>query len=211
MTFRNLCASKAKTVRVLGTLLLAVLAVSGLGAVAQLPGLTMTNSGPLTLPSGAFGSVTVTLTPVAGFSGSVLVACNIPSNAQYTYCQYPNLNQKVAVNGAATTVNITVETSQVNDYETKFVPQRHGLGSIAAASLLAPAGLLFFAFRRKSLKSMGAMRAVLGVVVLASIAGLSGCGSTKPLTTPPGTYTISITAAASGIPTASTPLTLIVQ
>lgn len=209
MRFRNLHAAKAKATNVLGMLLLTVLAVSGLRAVAQLPGITMTNSGTLTIPSGAYGSVAVTLTPVAGYSGIVVVTCtNLP---QYSYCQYPNLNQQVSVPGSAATVNITVETSQVNNYQAKSLPQRSGLSSIAAAALLAPAGLLLFAFRRKSLKSINAIRAVLGVFVLASIAGLSGCGSTKPAATAPGTYIIPITASANSVVISSTSLKLVVQ
>lgn len=206
---RKIQNAKVQSFKVFGILLLAVLAASGLRGAAQLPGLTMTNSGPLTLASGAYGSVTVTLTPVAGYSATVVVTCtNLPVNSQ---CIYPNLNQQINVPGAAATMNITVNTSLVYKYETKSVPQHRGIGSIAAAALLAPAGLLLFAFRRKSLKGLGAMRSVLGLVVLASIAGLSGCGSTKPATTPAGTYPIVITAGYNSIPIASTTLTLVVQ
>jgi hypothetical protein len=206
MSFRNLLSAKAQGVKVFGTLLLALLAVGGVRSTAQLPGITLSTNGPLTLASGTFGSFTVTLTPVAGYSGLLVVTCtNLPA---YAYCQYPNLNQEITVSGAPATMNITMETSQVNNYQSKSVAPHGTSGGVVAAAMLAPAALLLLAFRRKSLKGLGAIRAMLGVVLLASIAGLSGCASTKPSITPVGTYTIPITARSNGTVIASTSLTL---
>jgi hypothetical protein len=187
-------------------LLAVLMAVCGVRASAQV---TMTNAGPLTLKSGTYGSVNVVLTPTSSFSGNVFLFCNTTS-VPYAYCIFPNLNNAVAVSGSAVTVSVTVNTSQVNQYEARNAVKRSAPG--VALCMLLPAGFALFLARKRRMRGMGALHMMAGLMVLGAIAGLSGCASTKPNNTPVGTYTMPITGSFnSGLGSVSTTLTLVVN
>jgi hypothetical protein len=155
----------------------------------------LSNNGPLKIPSNQYAPVTVTVTPGnLGFAGSVVLSCtNMPVDSS---CKFPNLNQILGVNNAATSITFLINTSLVDDYESKAVPQHSAAGRIAICSLFAPAlGLLFFA-RRKGARQLGAARLMMFVLALIPLSGLAGCAAVHPAATPPGTYSVIITGSA---------------
>jgi hypothetical protein len=188
-------------------LLALILAVSGVHASAQV---VLSNAGPLTLKSGTYGSVNVTVTPPTAFTGTIFITCNTTS-IPYAYCIFPNLSNAVAVGGSPVTFSLTVNTSQVNQYQAKNAVKRSA--PAVALCMLLPAGFALFLARKRRIRGLAALQMMAGLVVLGAIAGLSGCASTKPNNTPTGTYTLPITGSynnGTGIVTPTT-LSLIVN
>jgi hypothetical protein len=189
-----------------GLMLTVLFAVGGQRASAQM--FNLTTNAPITIPSGHFGTLTATVTPVSSISGTVNLYCsNLPANA---FCVFPNSDAALTVNNAPATINITINTSAVNQYEGKKTFGHHGAASVALCSLLAPAALLFFAFRKRKSAMKAAMGVTLSLLGLVSMVGLGGCASTKPANVAPGTYTVVLHASYSTIAT-STNFTLIVD
>jgi hypothetical protein len=174
---------------------LAAFLLAGGSAASAQGNYTLSNNGPLKIPSNEYAPVTVTVTPGSlGFSGSVVLACtNMPVDSS---CKFPGLNQILGVNNAATSITFLINTSLVDDYESKAVPQHSTAGRIAICSLFAPAlGLLFFA-RRKGARQLGAARLMLFVLALVPLSALAGCAAVHPAGTPPGAYSVIITGSA---------------
>jgi len=155
----------------------------GIGAIgsflnpkAQLGTAITAGTGTFDITGGGNATLTMTITPVGNYSGTVTYSCgNLP---QYTACAF-NPQGGVALNGTNTpqTVTLTVYT----------------LGPANTSSLLwLPAlalGLLLMLRRRKL--RVPAMLA--GVLLLAGMLGLSGCAPVHYYT-PTGTNSISINA-----------------
>ena len=164
--------------------LLTLVAVLSLKASAQLPGFTMTNSGPLTLASQQYGTVTVTITPVGGYSGQVDLSCGgLPV---YASCNFPNSTATINLSGGAVAESLVINTSQINNYQAKS--QHKGLSRIALGTLFAPAAFLMFFVRKRGMKFAAVTRLLLLMLALYPLAGLAGCAAVKPNATPPGTY-----------------------
>jgi hypothetical protein len=159
-------------------------------ASAQLPGFTLSNSGPLTLASQQFASMTLTVTPTGGFSNTVDLNCsNLPV---YASCKFPDASASVNVPGQAVSETIIINTSQIDDYQTKAQPVGHTMSQVALCTLFAPAAALLFFARKRRFKGAMLARLLLCAVVLYPLSGLAGCAAVKPLATPPGTYTFLI-------------------
>ena len=165
--------------------LLLVVACAGVRAQAQTPGFTITNTGPLKLASGTFGPTSITITPTNGYTGFVNVLCaNMP---EYAYCKFPNLNQSFSLANGPITINLDINTNQVDQYQqSRLAPLTGHSGRMVLAAMLLPGlGLLAFSRRRRSLQ-----RIAMGLIAFCGVLSISGCGSTLPKTTPPGNYTI---------------------
>jgi hypothetical protein len=177
---------RATLSRIAGALLVAL---SALTASAQLPSFTLSNNGPIKIASNHYGPVTVTVTPVGGFSGTVLLTCNnMPVHAS---CKFPNLDQVVPVSGGPASLTFTINTTEVDQYNAKLAPVKLGKRQIALATLFAPALCLLFFARRKSARS-GLTRLMLFVLALLPLSALAGCAAVYPPSTPPGSYSVII-------------------
>jgi hypothetical protein len=151
-------------------------------------------------------TTTVTLASINGFADSVAITCaNLPA---YVICRPTPAAATLAANGTAT-VSLYFDTDSIPGYVRRDSGPLRRDGSLINVALLLPFGLLagVGAFPRRRFGG----RSRVGLVVLA-VAGvcltlaLSGCGSeilpfNIPQSTPPGTYTIPVTAtgAATGV------------
>ncbi len=183
-------------------LLALILAVGGMRASAQV---VLTNAGPLTLQSGTYGSVNVVVTPPTAFTGTIFITCNTTS-IPYAYCIFPNLSNAVALSGSPVTFSLTVNTSQVNQYQAKNAVKRSA--PAVALCMLLPAGFALLLARKRRMRGLAALQMMGGMVILGAIAGLSGCASTKPNNTPAGTYSMPITGSYNNGTGTVTPTTL---
>ncbi len=160
------------------------------------------------------GSINATVTPINGFTGSIALNCSgLPS---HTTCSFaPALLQ---ANGSDTAL-VSVVTITTGVATVGVVRQIWDHADLLAASGICGIGLLGlvcvpFGRRRRDIQSKRARIAELILVAIILCIGLAGCGrlSEPPEknTTPPGTYTITVTAASSGLSHSST-FNLIVQ
>jgi len=142
------------------------------------------------------GQVNITLTPVGGFSGTATVACGtLPTNLT---CFFTPASYTFTGNNVAQTGTLLVGTATVS----RLAKPGNDAEIIAAFAMLPLVG--FAAFRRKR---MG-MLAVLAVLSLGALVGVSGCSNGTRA--PSGTYTVPVVVTAGGTST-TTSLTLIVQ
>jgi hypothetical protein len=152
-----------------------------------------------TLASGSSATSTVTITPTGGFTSAVTLSCSgLPSNSTCSFSA-----GSVTPSGSAATSTLTIKTG----VSTTAQLERFGGVSFAGVGLF---GLIGLGLRRKKF-------AVRLVCLLFAMAGaamvLSGCGSSHHaagITTPSGTYTVSVTGTA-GTTTHSSSFTLTVQ
>ena len=135
------------------------------------------------------GAMTLTVTPVGNYIGTVSLACTgtLPPVLQ---CEFAK--NQVLVSGAAASTTLTLETDAVVNFWGSLAPQRERTKhreELALATLL-PLALLGLTRKRRKLA-----RAVLLSTLFALLSvSLTGCGDKWPDHTPPGTYDIAITA-----------------
>jgi hypothetical protein len=190
--FRQRRVHPSKGARTFGLVLMFLFAFCSLGASAQnFPVYTMTTNGPISVETGHYAPFTITVTPTGGnVTGTLSLTCsNLPA---YASCEFPGANSGLAISNAPATESLSFNTSQVYNYETKSTPQHSALGRVALCSLFAPAIGLLLLGRRRGVVGAGVLRVMLCLLVLCPLAGLAGCGNTKPLSTPTGAYTITI-------------------
>jgi hypothetical protein len=154
--------------------------------------LGLSGSTSQTVASGQTANFTMTMTPMNGSSGTFSFACgSLPANAN---CSFNPSSELVNANA---TGSVTVQVATVGASASAQGPEV-GWG---AASLLCGFVLLPLAIRRKR-------KALILLAVLAIVSGgASSCGgggagssgSHGGSNTPPGTYTIPLTATANGI------------
>lgn len=141
--------------------------------------------------------LTVTLTPIGGFPGTVLLGCS--SLPQHTQCSY-NPSTSKPLSGGPQTVRLTVDTSDLLDYGHQVGKEgapnfRQGKGrSIMFASLLLPM-LLYGVGGGASTVKRNSWRRLMLLLLLASIGiSLSACSGKLPGSTSPGNYMITVVA-----------------
>ena len=186
---------------------LPVVALTGTGVV---PDFAFTASGitSVTVSTGQSATYSLVLTPLSGFSGSVVLACaNLPAHAS---CSFSPASSSVS---APTPITVTVATHDTI------------AGNVSASHLtwaaFFPIGTLLGVFlgkgRRKN-KRCALFSVTLTFSALALASSLAGCGGSTP-TSPPlsattttqaGTYTFTVSST-SGSNSHSIPLTLVVQ
>jgi Abnormal spindle-like microcephaly-assoc'd, ASPM-SPD-2-Hydin/Beta-propeller repeat len=163
-----------------------------------------------TVSSGMTATYNLTLSGGTGLSGTVLLACTgAPQNAS---CSIAPSTLNLPAGGSANfTVTVLTAASQ-----SAYLPQHSnimmaGLGLLSLASV--PVVLLL---RRQLLRSTRMLCAIGAFIVLAALTGCGGGGhmggtqQIAPAFTPPGSYTLTVTATA-GNTTVAQKLTLIVQ
>jgi hypothetical protein len=127
-------------------------------------------------------SMQLLLTSTGGFAAPITLTCGFPLPV-YVTCTLPPPAQLTA-NGTAP-VTLTLDTDGVPDFLS--ANRTPNLGRLALAALI-PFTLLGFARRRR-------LRNLFACALLAALAvSLTACANTYPGHTPPGTYTIPITA-----------------
>jgi hypothetical protein len=153
----------------------------------------------LTVASGQTASFTVSLTPMSGSSGNFSFGCgSLPANSVCTF----NPNSETVPANSSGTVAVQIATgrsasSAKNDaagegpFHSRYLP-------IVWAILALP-----FVLRGRKRNRFSTFIVFLGLFGLASCAGAGGGNSTappnSPKSTPPGTYSIDITATANGV------------
>jgi uncharacterized protein (TIGR03118 family) len=171
------------------------------------------SSGALTVTRGQSGMVTLSLAPANGFTGSVNLACSgLPAGTSCAFTQ-----SSINVTGtttAQTTLTFATSTSYTppSGYIANAAGTGHGGLGIAVATITPFGALLVFgaARRRKFLAMLPVV--LLGLVVIAGVAGCSGGGGGGSMTvpTPTGTSQVTVTATSGGI-SKSTVIALTVQ
>lgn len=138
---------------------------------------------------GASGTSTVTITPSGGFTGNVKLTCSITSSpAQAQNVPTCTVDQPPAISGSqAVTATLTVNTVAAS------AAVRNPMLGIGGGSALAV--LLFFWLPRRR-RTWQAFFGLLAFVAI--VAGTSGCGTSKSLSSLPsgttaGNYTVTVT------------------
>jgi endoglucanase len=173
----------------------------------------VSNAGPVTLMPGAVGSATVTIVPAGGFSGTVSLSCAItgPTGAVAPpQCSVPASQSSVTVSGNAPVVaSVSIATTGAVARNAPGGPLRRGdSGRIAGLALTGV--LLVFAGRRRS-------GVLLMLVMLAGTFAIAACGSggsastASTTATSAGSYTVTVTASASGLQPVSAQIGLTIQ
>lgn len=178
------------------------------------PSYTITaNLSTLIVQRGQSITVTLTVTSVGGYTGTVTPSCGVLP-ATYMNCSYSPASVSVPPNGAATTT-LTITTSQP---KTGFVQPGPSLKPSFDGSQLAwamPMPLLgLAAFRRKRRNTRIALKVCgIALAALAGLATLSGCAGSSAVdaTTPPGTYTLVVSLNGTGGVSNTLNLTVVVQ
>jgi hypothetical protein len=169
------------------------------------------NPASLTIVHGSTGTSTLTVTPANGFAGTLTFSCG--SLPIYASCGFSAASMTfTAVSSTAQTTTLTVSTnaSIIGTVHTpslrKDMDGTNGFGFKGVA--LAAVFLLPLAFRRRGTlrgRSLPLIAVAFFTILAASF--LDGCGgastgtSAAPATTPPGSYTITVTVA--GAPSAT--------
>ncbi len=137
-------------------------------------------------------TVNFTLGSVRGFADDFKLGClGLPTAATCTF----SVDQTSLAAGGSKTVQVVVDTgSPLTAGSVARLETRRGESLLALCGL--PLGALLLVFRRRL--SLPAVRLLLTLCALGTMAGLSGCGSLTVSGTPPGTYHFQITAAAQG-------------
>lgn len=153
------------------------------------PGFALsTNPSSLTIPSTAtFGIVQLTVQPVGGFTGAVVLSCSgLPTGAS---CAFSNSPVNLTNYNQPQTVTVTISTGQV-------AALRHRSNPLVPEATLALA-LCFFGFRRRR----GIQLLMLAAIGVLGLSMLSGCGSSGPQTS---NSTVTVTATAGSLSSTAT-------
>lgn len=158
------------------------------------PSYTITaNPATLSLTSGEWGTVTLTLTPVGGFNGTVGFTCSqLPAHASCSFSP-----TSLAANGSNTALTTTLTVDTGGTTAMAAVSQgRSGITAAAVPYLPVLALGLLLAWRRRKLR--GYFYVIIAGIAMAGLTAMSACSSGAG-TTPAGQYTMVIaTAPASG-------------
>jgi Abnormal spindle-like microcephaly-assoc'd, ASPM-SPD-2-Hydin/Beta-propeller repeat len=187
-----------------------VIALSGTGTA---PTLTIAPAGggstTATVTAGQTATYNLSIAATPGAAGTATLSCSgVPSNATCTISP-SSLNLSSSANA---TFTVTVSTQVVKTASLTFEGVK--LGSIGL-TFLAPVALLLMRRRRVSCYVRASVL-LLACMTLIALTGCGGGGSTPPppppqtLTTPPGTYTLTVSAT-TGTASASQSLTLTVR
>ena len=152
----------------------------------------------LTVASGQTASFAIALTPMSGSSGTFAFGCSsLPANS---VCTFNPASESVAANtsGSATVQIATGTTSTAQNSPANGLHFR-GTLFLAFSALLLP-----LAISRKRYSSMLALLLIAGIAGITSCAGAGGGGGggtapSNPHNTPAGTYSVVVTATASGV------------
>jgi hypothetical protein len=169
----------------------------------------------LTIGKSATSTITATVTPTNGFTGSIALDCSgLPANST---CSFVPASVSASGNNAALTSTLTISTGVAS---ASVVAMQHTRQPLVLASTgVFGAGILGLVFapivrrsQSKTSKRGKFLQLILVVIILCG--GLVGCGSLAPAksdgTTPVGTYPVTVTAT-SGSLSHSSSFTMVVQ
>jgi parallel beta-helix repeat protein len=146
------------------------------------------------MPSGDYSNISVTVTPIGDFKGSVNLSCQgLPD---YALCAFPN-ESSISLEGGAKTVTLSVNASNLYGYGDRVSQQvppssERGAGATRVAFLIPAISLLsFIAKRRRYGRVLGLMGIAFAFAMVASL--MNGCGGKRPGETAPGTYALRVT------------------
>jgi hypothetical protein len=172
-------------------------------------GMASGGSSSSTITAGQAATFGLTITPTGSFSGTVNLTCSVaPAASPAPICSLP---ASVNVTGsAATSVTATVSTTASGKARSVPAPNfPSNIGLTVSALAIGTLSLILVATKRRRL-----VISTVTVLVAVAMAGCGGSSSTPPVTTaqgtPPGTYTVTITAT-SGSLSHQTKLTVIIQ
>jgi hypothetical protein len=178
---------KSLSVRSRHLLLMPLIVLCGFGSMQAQSFTISTSVSSVTLVTQQQGALSVTVTPVGGFSGGVILNC--ASLPQYASCVWPQNNYAV-ISGGAVTLPMNINTSDIFKYNPVGAVAPVSKTHTALAILVWPAAFVLLAFTTKKRKLLG--RILLFLIVLYPMVGLTGCGNTYPMSVAPGTYTIQV-------------------
>jgi hypothetical protein len=167
----------------------------------------------LSLIGGDTGQLTITLTPVGGYTGMTSFSCaGLPQNATCSF-NPPTLTADGSNSPVTTTMTITTHGPGSGTVGL-LRPQSPGTSALLASLAGLPACLagltLFWQRRRLSPPVRRPFCAVLLIGGLAGSVAISACGGSSQPKTPPGTSTFSVMATGSGNTSQSIMITLTV-
>ena len=157
---------------------------------------------------GSPGTTTINITPVAGFTGTVNLTCNVTFTGSGTPNDPPactlNPTQVQVTSGANATSTLTVTTTASASANPNLLWPRSG-------TVLATLFLIGLLPRRRWKNTI--LLAILGIAAACTITGCGGGSSTPPAASNPGTttgsYQVNVTATSTGLTATTTiPLTL---
>jgi uncharacterized repeat protein (TIGR03803 family) len=156
------------------------------------------NPGTLTIASGSSGTLTLTLTPANGYTGTVGLSCgaNLPPHLS---CSFAPASIVIAAGSGPVTDVLTINTAaQTAAFLQRLLHEGGGGRSVILACILPISFLSLIGLRRKGPKLPGFLTgALLLLLTLSSAAFLSGCGNVSPIT-PNGTYSVPVVLNLSG-------------
>ncbi|SDF39147.1 choice-of-anchor tandem repeat GloVer-containing protein [Terriglobus roseus] len=165
----------------------------------------------LTITSGSSGTLTLTLTPTGGYTGTVTFSCGtLPAHVTCSFAP-----PSVTITSSTTTATDTLTINTASTATTAMLDPTTGHRGSRGSSLLALALLLpcsMFALLRPRTRRLLPRLLMLAVVCCGFVAmtGLSGCGSTSPNASP-GTYTVPVTLTLSSASTQTINATIVVK
>ncbi|MDE3104074.1 MAG: choice-of-anchor D domain-containing protein [Acidobacteriota bacterium] len=183
------------------------------GTAGSTPGSTAA----ATVAAGKPASYALTLTPIHGFSGTVVLNCSPIQPGQYATCSL--LPSSITLAGAAQSAVATINTITSISLTTGALQSAppatpgHWLPSRGLQVLPALAGLFLLPWVRSRRALVTRLLAVIAAIVLAGVTGCGSGGDASIRVTPPGTYQYQVTASStSGVQiTQSVTLNLTVQ
>ncbi|MEO6922204.1 MAG: Ig-like domain repeat protein, partial [Bryocella sp.] len=159
----------------------------------------------LTITAGSSGTLILTLTPVAGYTGTVSFSCGtIPAHVS---CAFAPPSLTIASGSGPVTDTLTVRTSDAA-LALLELPAGAGHPTLAATSAISACiALCLFGLRRRKfrLPHLAAL-----IFLFAGLGFLGGCGSTSTIAKP-GSYTLPITVQVPGTGSQVINATLIVR
>ena len=153
-----------------------------------------TNPATVTMASGAYATLTVTMTSVANFTDTLALGClNLPS---YATCTFTKTGAQLQPGGTVTT-QLVLDTGLPLGAGPRAALDRPHKPALYEAALGIPAALLLLFCR--PLRSRRRWTSLLGaLVLLAGAISLTGCGTSLNVSsTPAGAYTVQVIATGS--------------
>ena len=135
------------------------------------------------------GALSLSLTAIGGFLGAISISCG--TLPQYITCELNPTTVTLNSNGTASTANLTLDTDALLNFAQSHPAPGSGRPAWQAVFAgLLPLLLFGFGATRRRLP-----RALLPLLLLAAASlSLTACSGKYPGHTPPGTYTIPVTA-----------------
>lgn len=174
------------------------------------------NPASMTLTAGQSGDVTVSITPVnaSALTAPMFVELSCSGYPDQSSCSFTPANVEILPNATAAVTSDMVISTQAQGTRSKATPAAIGKSNSVAWAILLPGvlglgGLTFGARRRRWLRRLS----LIALVGLVSTVGMTACapryyyfnrGPFYNLPTPPGSYTLQVTAQSSNGVTATT-------